>query len=109
MEWFVFSKYSIQGFTQVALALLIAVYLVTVKNKSRPTRILVAFFAVFSLALLANFALLSLNAPWAIYLGAMQAAAIFASMLLLMQFAYWFPENSHRREPLIALCAPSPD
>jgi|GEM_PF-2061242 len=103
MDFLLFSKYSVQAFTQLALSLLITGYLVTVRKKSKPTRLLVAFFASFSLALFNNLALLSLDAPWVLYMGTAQGAAMSVSMLLLMQFAYAFPENRYGREPRLAL------
>ena len=103
MDYFLFSKYSVQAFTQLALSLLITGYLVTVQKKSKPTRLLVAFFIALSLALCNNLALLSLDAPWVMYIGVAQGAAMSVSMLLLMQFAYAFPENRHGREQRVAL------
>ncbi|MGY8825533.1 MAG: hypothetical protein ACKVJG_16605 [Candidatus Latescibacterota bacterium] len=69
MDLLLFSKYSVQAFTQLSLSLLITGYLVTVRKKSKPTRLLVAFFASLSLALLNNLALLSIDAPWVLYMA----------------------------------------
>ena len=49
MEWLLFSKLSIQAFTQLVLSLMITIYLAFVRDKSVPTKILVVFFSLFTL------------------------------------------------------------
>jgi HAMP domain-containing protein len=103
MEWLLFSKLSIQIFTQFVLSLMITAYLVSVRGKSAPTKILLVFFSLFTLTLLGDLLQFSLDASWSFYVGAVQNGLGIASVVALMQFAYWFPENHYRRESRWAL------
>ena len=87
MEWLLFSKLSIQIFTQFVLSLMITAYLVLVRGKSAPTKILLVFFSLFTLTLLGDLLQFSLDASWSFYVGAVQNGLGIASVVALMQFA----------------------
>ena len=61
MEWLLFSKLSIQAFTQLVLSLMITIYLASVRDKSVPTKILVVFFSLFTLNIVPDLVQVSLN------------------------------------------------
>ena len=103
MEWLLFSKLSIQSFTQLVLSLIITAYLISVRDKSTPTKILVVFFSLFTLNSVPDLLQVSLNADWHFSLSLVQVGGAMASMVALMQFAYWFPENKYPREARAAL------
>ena len=103
MDFLYFSKFSIHGLTQFLLALLITAYLVCVPNKSRPTRLLVVFFSGFVLMTLAHFLLVSVYAPWRWVFGLSQVIGGTISLVSLIQFAYWYPQNLHVKESKIVL------
>lgn len=103
MEWLLFSKLSIQAFTQLVLSLMITIYLASVRDKSVPTKILVVFFSLFTLNIVPDLVQVSLNTSWSFQLSLFQIGGGMASMVALMQFAYWFPENRHLRESRLAL------
>ena len=103
MDWVYFSKFSIHGLTQFLLALMITVYLIRVPHKSLPTKLLVVFFGGYLLTTLANFLLVSVYVPWRSAFGLSQAIGGAISLVALIQFAYWFPQNLHVKESKIAL------
>ena len=103
MEWLLFSKLSIQAFTQLVLSLMITIYLASVRDKSVPTKILVVFLSLFTLNIVPDLVQVSLNTSWSFQLSLFQIGGGMASMVALMQFAYWFPENRHLRESRLAL------
>lgn len=103
MDWLYFTKFSIHGLTQFLLALLITVYLCRVPHKSRPTKLLTVFFSGFLLMTLTNFLLVSVYTPWRAAFGLSQSIGGAISLVSLIQFAYWFPQNIHVKESKVAL------
>ena len=61
MDLFYFGRYSILAFTQLLLGCIITVYLLRVRGKSMPTRMLCGFFAMVTLSSLSNLVLFSGN------------------------------------------------
>lgn len=102
MDWLYFTRYSIHGLTQFLLALLITLYLVRVPDKPQPMRLLVIFFAGFLITSLANFLLVSVYVPWRSVFGFSEAVGGAISLVALIQFAYAFPENRHKKEARVA-------
>jgi hypothetical protein len=103
MELFLFGKFSINALTQLLLALIITGYLISVKEKSKSTWMLIGFFAAFTLTLLSNFLLFSMYVPWRHVWGYGQGITLFVGVIALIQFAYHFPENRHPTESKIAM------
>lgn len=103
MEWLLFTKYSIHAFSQFILSLIIAVYLVTVREKSRATRALMLFFIAFAGAMGFEFLVFSTARSWGFYMGFIQAVLLFFALGMMLLFAYRFPENRHPRESRWAL------
>ncbi|MCZ6633977.1 MAG: ATP-binding protein [bacterium] len=103
MDWFLLNKYSIASFSQLLLSLIITVYLAMVRNKSRPTWLLVLFFANFTATILCYFLLMSVQVPWRLYFGISQGVFGTLGQVIMIQFAYAFPQNRHLRESRLVL------
>lgn len=103
MEWLLFTKYSIHAFSQFILSLIIAVYLATVREKSRATRALTLFFVAFTGAMGFEFLVFSTARPWGFYMGFIQGVLLFVALGAMLLFAYRFPENRHPQESRWAL------
>ncbi len=88
------TEQSITFFVQFILSFVNALYLLSLREKSRPTWYLIVFFA--GLALTAFFSLL--DSMWRgvpqYYATQFQFIGIFIGLAALIQFAYWLPQKS---------------
>ncbi len=103
MDWFLLSKHSISSLAQFVLSLLITGYLLTIRRKSVPTWLLIGFFSAFTVALLCSFLLVATQSVYRPVFGAAQAILGGVYVVIIIQFAYWFPTNPNPRESRIVL------
>jgi len=104
MDWFRFSTFSIGNMTAFIILCLILVYLLRIKEKSRPSWFLLGYVAVLALLLLSYLLRYTIFNPVSFYTGEMSNLIVFG-VLLCMLFAYHFPENRHPRESWIVPAA----
>jgi|GEM_PF-309816 len=106
MTEFTLNQDSLAIFAQLILGVVITLYLLSLKSKSTPTRLLIAFFALYTLLL---FVFIMTLAPPVFVLGIyFEGLTFFIALLTLipmLQFAYRFPSLSPelRREAKIVL------
>lgn len=103
MDWLRLTIDAIPNLTQTVLSLIITISLLTVKEKSRPTKLLVLCFIGITLSLSASFITAAVYAPWQIYFFPLQQLPLLASYIALIQFAYYYPRIFFPREARLVL------
>jgi serine phosphatase RsbU (regulator of sigma subunit) len=98
MDWFRLQPISIPGLAQLILAAAILGYLLTIPQKSRPTRFLAAMFGAFVGAMLIQFLDDSVVANWRQYLPPLGRIFAISIFLPMMMFAYTFLGSPFERE-----------
>jgi len=100
MDWFRLSKFSIGNMTAFIILCVILVYLLRIKEKSRPSWFLLGYVAVLALLLLSYLLRYTIFSPVAYYTAEISNLVVFG-VLFYMLFAYHFPETRHPRESWI--------
>ncbi|MCE9501885.1 MAG: hypothetical protein K8R21_15500, partial [Leptospira sp.] len=102
MDWFQLSYHSIGLLTITIISLLIAVFLLTKKDKTGPTWWFAGFFTGFVALTMGYFMAYSVYAPWAAYHRYFTVGIVFGIMSMI-QFSYNYPRNEHPKESKIVL------
>ena len=86
-----FDFFSLNFVTQFILALSMTVYLVSLKNKTEPTRWFLAFFGTMSIYTFVS--ILKVTSIWqrAFFMVHVQSVLFYIIAMILVQFAYRFP------------------
>ncbi|MFC1513448.1 ATP-binding protein [candidate division KSB1 bacterium] len=99
MDYLVFSPDTVGNFALALLSLVIAIYLLSIKNKSLPTLLLLGFFLCLTFLFVAFLTDYSLSMPEK-YQEIFYSISTF-SIIFLLLFAYHYPINQHRKESII--------
>lgn len=98
MEWLRFSQGSITNLTLLIPSLVITVYLLQIKEKSRPTWLLALFFTSWTLLFAISFFSSATKGFLKAYLSIFNLFFVLTALIAWLQFAYQFPENTWPRE-----------
>jgi serine phosphatase RsbU (regulator of sigma subunit) len=98
MDWFRLQPLSIPTLAQFILAAAIVGYLLSIKNRSKPTRTLIFTFAAFGGYMFFQFLRDSTFADWQVHLQSMAYVFGVSAFLPMMMFAYQFLGNPFEKE-----------